>query len=99
MTDPARMRTQLRIQALSELVSYAANADRVMYKDRAEWFRNLIRATMEISDEAKKLETELSARAVQEKVLTVTEVATAAKISRQAVYARAEVQYPDGMPE
>ncbi|WP_433860283.1 hypothetical protein [Streptomyces kronopolitis] len=97
--DPAHMRAQLRTQALSELISYAAKSDRVTYKDRAEWYRNLIRTAMEISAEAKKLETELCARAVQEKALTVTEVSNAAKISRNAVYARAEVVYPDGMPE
>ncbi|MFF6787340.1 hypothetical protein [Streptomyces sp. NPDC012510] len=99
MADPARMRAQLRIQALSELISFASNADSAMYRDKAEWYRNLIRVGVEISEEAKKLETELSARAVQEGELTVTAVATAAKISRQAVYSRAETQYPDGMPE
>jgi hypothetical protein len=99
MSDPARNRAQLRIQALSELISYAVNADAAMYKDRSEWYRTLIRAGVEISEEAKKLETELSARAVQEGELTVTAVSTAAKISRQAVYSRAEVKYPDGLPE
>lgn len=99
MDDPARNRAQLRIQALSELISYTVTTDSTLHKDRSEWYRSLIRAAMEISTEAKKLETELSARAVQEGALTVTAVSTAAKISRQAVYSRAETEYPDGLPE
>jgi hypothetical protein len=96
---PIRNRFQLRLQAISELASYLGHADGAMSRDPAEWYRSLIRALTELSEEAKQAEIELCARAVQEKALNVTEVAKAAKVSRNAVYARAELKVPDDAPQ
>jgi hypothetical protein len=89
-----RTKAQLHIQALSELISYLGHADAVNAGDSAEWYRTLIRGMADIADEAKTAEVALTAYAVRDEALNVTEVGKAARISRTAVYDRVKSRFP-----
>lgn len=79
----------MRLAQLRVLLDYAENADKV-HKDRnqREWARTMIQSLSDIAEDADQMAVLLSANVVHKKVLNVTEVADAAKISRNAVYKR-----------
>ncbi|MFJ9448649.1 hypothetical protein ACIRRH_43720 [Kitasatospora sp. NPDC101235] len=77
-----------QFERIRDLAQHGLSADQLHSRDAREWFRSLLRVVGEIRDECKSMERSLSDRADAERILTPSEIAEAAKISRAALYKR-----------
>lgn len=77
-----------RLTKCQELVQYGLLADRANRGDEREWYRTLMRTVADMRDQLRVLERELSDRADAERIMTPSEIAEAARITRAALYKR-----------
>lgn len=87
-----------RIGQLELLLDYAKRVEVIHADDQKEWTRNMIRTLSDIAEDADQMAVLLSANAVHYKVLNVTDVASAAHVSRNAIYKRVSAFF-DPEPE
>ncbi|MER6195742.1 MULTISPECIES: hypothetical protein [Actinomycetes] len=83
----------MRVAQLEVLLEYAKQADQVHENDQREWARTMIRALSDIAQDADQMAVLLTANAVHHKVLTPTEAAEAAHVSRNAIYKRVAAHF------
>nr|WP_173294604.1 hypothetical protein [Streptomyces sp. X335] len=79
-----------RLEKMRDVLIYGLLADKANRHDQREWYRTVLRTLADVRDQCRSLERELSDRADTEKVMTPSEIAEAAKITRAALYKRRE---------
>lgn len=79
-----------RLERVRDLAQHGLSADQLHQRDDREWYRNLLRVFGDIREECITAERGLSKRADEEKILTPSQIAEAARISRGALYKRRE---------
>lgn len=85
----------LRLAQIEQLLDYAKRADQIHSKDQREWARTMIRSLSDIAQDADQMASLLSANAVHYKVLTVSQAAEAALVSRTAIYNRVSAHFDE----
>lgn len=86
--DTVKDDARARLERVRDLASYALTAEQMNRSDDREWYRTLLRAIGDMRDECIAMERTLSEKADAGKILTPSEIAEAAKISRAALYKR-----------
>jgi hypothetical protein len=86
--ESLRASVGMRLAQIEVLLDYAKRVEDVHANDDREWARNMIRTLSGIAQDADQMAVLLTANAVHKKVLTPTEAADSAQISRNAVYKR-----------
>ncbi len=87
---PAKLATdtRARLERVRALAEYGLSADQANSSDARAWLRSVLQAVGDISQECKQAEPELSEYAEKQKLLSVSEIAEAAKVSRETIYKR-----------
>ncbi|WP_407841864.1 hypothetical protein ACE1OC_41565 (plasmid) [Streptomyces sp. DSM 116496] len=83
----------MRLAQLELQLEHAQRAHELNAKDQREWARTILRSLSDIAQDADQMAVILTANAVHHKVLTPTEAAEAALISRNAVYKRVAAHF------
>lgn len=86
--DDVRNAAELHRQALSEFLSYLGHSDHMNRNDVKLWYQTLIRAFADIAKAASEAEQQLSIRSVKDGVLTPSQAADSARVTRQTIHAR-----------
>lgn len=89
-TVPAKLAksTRAHLERVRMLAEYGLSADQANSADARAWLRSVLQAVGDISQECKKAEPELSEFADSSRILSVSEIAEAAKVSRETIYKR-----------
>lgn len=77
-----------RLRRVRSLAEHGLSADELHQDDLREWYRSLLRVFGDIRIECEGAERQLSSDADSLKILTPSQIAEAAKISRAAIYKR-----------
>lgn len=87
---PAEIADEVRgqLERIREMAEFGLSADQATRSDERQWYRTVLGAVGKILAEAQSTERNMSGRADDEKIMTPTEIAEAAGISRAAVFKR-----------
>jgi hypothetical protein len=86
--DDQAERIRERLELIRDLAQHGLSADDLHQRDDREWFRSLLRVFGDVRIECEAAERELSGVADAKEILSPSEIAEAARISRGAVYKR-----------
>lgn len=78
------------LQRIRDLAQHGLSADQLHTRDDREWYRSLLRVFGDIREECISAERKLSDQADAGEILTPSQIAEAARISRGTIYARRE---------
>ncbi len=77
-----------QLQHVRDMAEFGLSADQATRDDEGQWYRSVLGAVGKILTEVQEAERNLSTRADTEQIMTPTEIARTAGISRAAVFRR-----------